>query len=168
MGARTFGGYDMMIAKFSRRKNIRRGCILRRSCFCRKPDPAAQVLCPVHRIWLQLADMARGGELLPPRMKHSFDSHLRDNLELAGISQPGRYSSHCFTRGATQEMQIAGNPDETLKRAGCWRGMDFRSYVDAQLTDALEISRLISRPSGPDSEGDPEAHTALACEDAIR
>ena len=158
----------MLIAKFSWRKNIKRGCILRRPCLCREPEPPAQVLCPVHRIWPQLADMARGGELLSPRLKHSFNRHLRANLALAGISQSDRFSSHCFRRGATQELQIAGNPDETLKRAGCWRGMGFRSYVDTQLTDALKISRLISRPTDSDSEDDPDAPTALACEDALR
>ena len=47
------------------------------------------------------------------------------NLALSGISQAGKYSSHCFRRGSTQELKISGNPDATLKRAGRWRGMGF-------------------------------------------
>ena len=158
----------MLIAKFSRRWNIRRGCILRIPCLCREPEPMARVLCPVHRIWPQQADRAQTGERLLPKLKHSPNRHLRANLAAAGISQSDRFSSHFFRRGATQELQIAGSPDEELNRAGCWRWMGCRSYIDTQLTDALEISRLISRPTDSDSDGGPDAPTAVACEDALR
>ena len=158
----------MLLAKFAWRKNMRRGCILRRPCLCGEPEPPARVLCPIHRIWPQPAARVRTGELLFPTPKYSCIRNLRANLALAGISQAGKFPSHCFRRGATQELQIAGNPDDTLKRAGCWRGMGFRSYIDTQLTDALKISRIISRPRDSGSDDDPDAPTRIACEDSLR
>ena len=40
--------------------------------------------------------------------------------------------------------------------------MRFRSYIDTQLTDSLKITRLISRPSDSDSDGDPDSPTNIA------
>ena len=167
-GVRIIGGCEVLLAKFSRRKNMNRGRILRRSCLCGEPEPMARVLFPPHRIWPQLADRFRTGGLLFPTPKYSSNRHLRANLAMAGISQAGKFPSPCFRRGAAQEMQISGNPDSTLKRAGRRRCMGFRGYIEAQLTDALEISRLISTPTDSDSDGGPDAPTNFACEDSLR
>ena len=156
-GVRNIGGGDMRIAKFAWAENIKRGCILRRPCIWPDAESLAMVLRPVHRIWPQLAAQTRTGELRFPSLRYSFNRHLRANLALAGIPQAGKYSSHCSRRGAAQELQIAGGPDEALKRAGCWRGMGSRSYIDPQLTYSLKISRLISRPTDSDSDEAPDS-----------
>ena len=167
-GVRIIGGSVMLLAKFARRKNMKRGCISRRPCLCGEPVPLARVLCPVHRIWPQLAGRIRTGELLFLTLKYSANRHLRANLALAGIPPADKSPPHCFRRGATHELQISGNPDSTMKSAGCWRGMGFRSYIDTQLTGALEISRLISRPADSDSDGDPDSTANFACEASLR
>lgn len=128
----------------------------------------ARALCPVHRIWPQLAGRIETRCLLFRASKYSINLQRRVNLALAGIPQAGKFHSQCFRRGATQELQISGNPDATLKRAGCWRGMGFRRYIDTQLTDALKIPRLISRPTDPDSDGGPDAPTNIARAGPIR
>ena len=84
------------------------------------------------------------------------------------ICEGDLYSSHCFRRGATQEIEIAGGPTDQIKGAGCWMGMGFRPYVDTQLTDALKVSRLIARPSKSDSEEGDESPALFAQEDSLR
>ena len=158
----------MLIAKFAWGGNTKRGFILRRPCLCQEAESIARVLCPVHRIWRQLAAQTRTGGLLFPSLRYSFNRHLRANLALAGISQEDQYSSHCPRRGATQELQISGNPDEALKRAGCWRGMGFRSYIDTQLTDALKISRIVSSLSDSESDDETRATLRLASDEGLR
>ena len=81
MVVRTLGGYDMLIAKFAWRGNIKRGCILRRPCLRRETEPLAQDLFPVHRVWPTLADSIREGELLFPRLKYPLARHLPRNLD---------------------------------------------------------------------------------------
>ena len=61
-----------------------------------------------------------------------------------------------FAGGATQELQLAGSPEHRIKSDGCWGGMVFRSYIDTQMTDALEITRLIIATVNSDSEDDTE------------
>ena len=55
-GARTIKGADVMVAKFPWRKNVRRGCILRRPCICGESTTMARVLCPVHCVWPLIRD----------------------------------------------------------------------------------------------------------------
>ena len=43
-GVRIIGGSEMLLAKFAWRKNMKRGCILRRPCLCGGPEPMARVL----------------------------------------------------------------------------------------------------------------------------
>ena len=63
---------------------------------------------------------------------------------------------------------MAGGPKDQIKAAGCWEGMGFRPYIDAQLTDALKISRLIARPSNSDSEEDFGAPVNIAQGTSLR
>ena len=82
---RIIGGNAMRLAKFAWRKNMKRGCIPRIPFLCGVAESIARVLWPVHRIWPQLADRIRTGDLLFRTMKCSFVRHLRANLALAGM-----------------------------------------------------------------------------------
>ena len=80
----------------------------------------------------------------------------------------GKYSPHCFRRGAKQELHIAEPPTDSIKRTGCWAGMGLRPYVDTQLTDALKISRLMTRITDSDSEADIADPENIAAETSLR
>ena len=76
---------------------------------------------------------------------------------------------HCFRRGATQEMQLAGNPEHRIKAAGCWAEMGFRSYIDTQMTGALKITRLlVSSLTNSDSDDDWEFPLLTSRADTLR
>ena len=51
----------------------------------------------------------------------------------AGYAGGGQYSTHCFRRGAAQELQIAESLTGSIKRTGCWAGVGFRPYIDTQM-----------------------------------
>ena len=75
-------------------------------------------------------------------------------MAAAGFPDGGRYATHCFRRGATQEPLLAGHPEHRTKRAGRWASLVFRSYIDTPMTDALKITRLLVSPTNSDSGGD--------------
>ena len=133
--------------------NIRHGCILRRPCLCSDLNVLARTLCPVHMIWPRVIERVRIGEFLFPDLSAAgFNKELRITMADAGYSYAAMFSSHCFRRGATQELQIAESPEATIKSAGCWRAAGFRAYVDTQMTDALKIARLVASAINSDSD----------------
>lgn len=50
-GIRAIQGSGMLLIKFSRRKNIKRGCIPRRPFLCDEPSTLARIFCPAHKLW---------------------------------------------------------------------------------------------------------------------
>ena len=48
IGSVSVGGEAFIVAKFSYRKNVPGGCILRRPCFCHMGNARATALCPIH------------------------------------------------------------------------------------------------------------------------
>ena len=147
---------------------MRHGCILRRPCLCDEKSPLARVLCPIHTIWPRIERRILPHDLLFPSIGNSFSKLLRINLADAGIQNADKFPSHCFRRGATQELQAPGGSPDTIKGAGCWHGMGFRSYIDTQLTDALKVSRIVANATNSDSEGDADIPTNFARGDPLR
>ena len=79
-----------------------------------------------------------------------------------------RFSPRCFRRGATQELKVDRSGDTQIKGAGRWGAMGFRAYSDTQLTDALEISRLVAKATTSDSEDDTGAPANVAFSESPR
>ena len=168
-GIRPFSGSSLLIAKFPKRGNLPRGCILRRPCLCGEASLLARAFCPAHQIWPRLRERAEVRGLFHRSLSASkFNMELRRGMLGAGYADGGKYSPHCFRRGATQELQIAESPTDSIKRTGCWTGMGFRSYIDTQLTDALKISRLMTRIADSDSDADIAAPGNMAAETSLR
>ena len=46
--------------------------------------------------------------------------------------------------------------------------MGIRGYSDTRLTDAMEISRLISRPTDSDNDGGPDSTVNFAIDGPLR
>ena len=90
------------------------------------------------------------------------------NLARAGIQNAGKFASHCFRRGDTRELQVSGCSSDTIKGAGCWRGMGLRSYIDTHLIDSLKVSRILANATNSDSEDDADIPTNFARCDPLR
>ena len=162
VGVLTVKGTPLFVAKFAWRKNMRHGCILRQPCLCGEKAPLARAHCPVHQIWPRIGQRALPHDLLFPSIGNSFNKLLRANLAQAGIRNAGKFPPHCFCRGATQELQVSGGFSDTIKGAGCWHGMGFRSYIDTQHTDALKASRILANATNSDSDDDADIPTNFA------
>ena len=87
---------------------------------------------------------------------------LKGSAAESGIDRGRLLSPHCFRRGATQNLPPGGASADSLKSAGRWVGMGFRSYIDAEMTDALKISRLITRLSDSESDDGQDGPTSVA------
>ena len=56
--------------------------------------------------------------------------------------------------GAIRKIQISGAPADLVHATSCCSGMGFRQYINTQLSNALEIARIVARPSNSDIEED--------------
>ena len=57
VGIRIFKGEPLLLAKFAWRKNLPRGCILRRPRLCNEKSDTTRVLCPIRMLWPRMADI---------------------------------------------------------------------------------------------------------------
>ena len=169
-GVRAIAGTPLLLAKFSWRENIRSGCIPRRPCLCDEKEELSQILCPIHMIWPRIvAGQPKRGLLSPSLTRPNSNRLLGRNMSPAGFPGAGRYSSHCFRMGATQELKLDGSSEHRIKSAGCWAAMGFRSYIDTQMTDAIKITRLIvSSITNSDSEDDGELPLRTSRKETLR
>ena len=169
VGVRVIGGRRFFLAKFPWRKNIRSGCILLLPCLCDETEELSRTLCPVHMIWPLIS---AGGEcrglLFPSLTRSNFDRMIRRNMTDACFPGGERFAPQCFRAGATQEILNAGNPEHRIKSAGFWAGMDFRIYIDAQMTDALGVARLVVSSINSDVEDDADFPIRTPRDDALR
>ena len=158
----------MLIAKFPRRKNIRRGCISRHPCRCDEGSSLARVLSPVHRVWprIILRTPARG--FLFHRLTATKSNiQLKRGSMASDLARGEKFASRCFRRGATQDLLTAGPATATSRGSGRRWGVGFKAYIDTQMADALKISPLLDKVSDSESETE-DGHSNLSGGDPIR
>ena len=168
-GIRIFKGEPLLLVKFEWRENLPHGCILRRPWLCNENSETARALCPIHMLWPRMAAKIDTHGLLSPSLTAAnFNRSLKESMTRAGYQSGAKYSSRCFRRGAAQELELDGSPNGAIKSAGCWRGMGFKSYIDAQVADALKITRLVSKASNSDSDDDPDSPANFPLGESMR
>ena len=122
---------EFLVAKFSTRKNIDSGCILKRPCFCRLGSDRAGFLCPVHALWPWIRRRTPCGQKLFRAVnRRNFNRFLKRTLGELGFPEAERYSSHAFRRGATQELRESGSGWPVIASMGVWNSPAFKGYVD--------------------------------------
>ena len=70
-GARISNGINALVIKFSIRKNIPGGCILRRPRSCTRKGPSRQPFCPINVLWKAIRKRTNPGEDLFPALSTS-------------------------------------------------------------------------------------------------
>ena len=115
----TIDGQPFLVMKFSFRKNLVYGCILRRPCFSSVRTQRAIALCPVHTFWPLIKARVRSGHLISPSMTwRNLNRIIKAALGRLLAPHSERYSSHAFRRGAAQELKETGSPGQSsLQRA---------------------------------------------------
>ena len=158
IGIRTFKETEVLVIKFSFRKNIRNGCILMRPCLCGAASETALELCPVHAIWPHIRDrVGAGGPLFPAYTANIFNRKLKQTMTALKYPEGGKFSSHAFRRGATQEIKNSGSTLATIVKSGTWLSACYRNYLDLSADEAINISTLLLETLGSDSEdSDPD------------
>ncbi len=84
--------------RLSSRKNMPRGCVLKRYCTCSEHCPDA--MCPVHELWNRFFAELEAGDA--PWASFSADhvtTKLRDTLAGLRVENAERFGTHDFRRG---------------------------------------------------------------------
>ena len=80
--------------------------------------------------------------------------------------QGRKYSPHAFRRGATEEIKNSGPTFATVIKSGGWAAAGYKSYLDLQADEAVNISKLLLDTTNSDSnDTDP---TDLPAEQKLR
>ena len=154
IGTATVGKEQFLVAKFSWRKIITHGCILRRPCFFELGAAYAN-LCPVHCFWPAVRRRVAPGRSLFRKVNvGNFYRMLKAVLANLLVPEASRYSSHGFRRGTAQELKEKGSPWTAAATAGLWNSAAFRGYVDMSRDVEQGVARLFG--VDPDSESDCE------------
>ena len=111
MAVRFVGGEPFLFTKFSWRKNLPSGCILRRPCFCNLTNRKAALIFPVHVFWqLIRCRVDTGKPIFSAVNRRNFNRIPKVVLAKLRIPEADRYSSHAFRRGISQELKESGPP----------------------------------------------------------
>ena len=155
IGVREMRGAQLLVIKFRFRKNLPGGCILRRPCIC-TPKRPVQLMCPIHVIWEHIRLAVRPGDPIFPKLSaRNFNPTLKRVFSRAKIPDAGRFSSHCFRRGATQAIKNGSSSATVLAGSGAWNSRAVLGYVDLTQDESAEISAALLDPSlSSDSEDD--------------
>ena len=119
IGVRLFEGIQLLVIKFSYRKNLPGGCILRRPCICTHQNPK-QPMCPIHVIWEHIRSAIRPGDpIFPSLSTRNFNPTLKRVFSRAHIPDAFSFSSHCFRRGGhanPEERRVFSHHTSWLRR----------------------------------------------------
>ena len=159
MGIRQHSDREMLVLKFSFRKNIRGGCVLFRPCLCSEKDQRARTLCPVHAIWPLIRLRTDAGEKIFPTFSPcGVNRTFKKVMTKMGYPDGPKYSSHAFRRGATQEIKDSGSTLALIITSGTWTHAGYKAYLDLQADFAINISRFVLDALGSGSEDDDADH----------
>ena len=143
------------MAKFSWRKNIKSGRVIRRPCYCTGDRPDARACCPAHVLWPALRQRVPPGKpLFTAANSRNSNRTLRVVVRRLLISASPRYSSRGFRLWEAQELKEVGPPRDVVATAGLWCSPDFRGYFD--LTAEVEHGVGSLFPAHSDSESDAD------------
>ena len=114
----TMDGHPYLVMKFSIRKNLVYGCIIRRPCFSVWTKQSL-ALCPAYTFWPLIKARVQSGHLLFPTItRRNLNRIIKAAHEKLADPHSERYSSHAFRRGSAQELQETGSPWAVVDSAG--------------------------------------------------
>ena len=149
----TLGDRPYLVLKFSFRKNLAYGCIIRRPCFCSMGTNRALALCPVRRFWPLIRDRVSSGRpLLLTVTRRNINRIIKDVIGNLAAHRSERYSSHALRPGSAQELKETGSPREVVASAGRRRPASLLSYVDTSADVETDMSNLLANPLLSESE----------------
>ena len=100
VGVRMVAGRPLFIAKFSWRKNLKHGCILRRPCLCDESSNLTRLLCPVHKLWPRMSrNIPVRGLIFPSLTASSFGRKLKSEMVRMGRKSGDSFFLSLFSTG---------------------------------------------------------------------
>ena len=107
--------------------------------------------CPVRAARPYIQKRAKRGNFISPSVTRSNINRIpKQTMILAGFDSGGLYSSRAFRRGATQAILASGSTLSAILTSGTWTAAGYRSYIDTQREEALNITRIIMEQANSD------------------
>ena len=102
---------------------------------------------PIRVFWEGVLTAAQPGDVLfPSLIRSNINRILKATLRRAGVSGGGRYSAHCFRRGAADELLRPGPSLATITKAGGWTSGGYKVYLDLHAEEGNQIRTISQRP----------------------
>ena len=125
--------------------------------FCKQSAREAHQLCPAHFFWPLITRRIRSGNKLSPIY---YDAKVNQTLKAVlgklQVVSTERYSSHCFRRGAANELKTKGSQRSTVISMGEWRSLAFLGYVDITPELDRDMAKLLMETDDLVSDLEPE------------
>ena len=143
------------MVKFSFRKNVPGGCVLRMPCFCNLGKARASSMCPVHIIRAAIRRRVPPAQLLFRSVNRgNFNRALNAAMAKLLAPEAHRFGPHGFRRGTAQDLMESGSPWAVVAAAGIWNSQDFWGYLDMSRDAEEGAMRLFDFDVDSDSDAD--------------
>ena len=126
-------------------------------------EPTSPTPIPPHIFWpLVKLRVETGALIFPGFTANRFNLSLKALIADIRFDRAQEYSSKAFRRGATNEISETGSTLAAVITSGGWAAADYKSYLDMQMDEALNISSLLVEAADSDSdETDEEPKTTI-------
>ena len=121
--------------RLARRKNLPRGSLLLRKCWCHR-SPST---CPVHVLGEWLMAQLPGAQPFMHVSGNNAIAELRRRLSAIGVPCASEYILQDFRRGHAQDLLMSGARLNVILAAGQWRSAAFLKYIDVAELEARAV-----------------------------
>ena len=143
IGVMTYNNKSLLVKKFAFRQNIRSGCILKRPGICQGRNKSlTRAWGPVHAGCPYIQKRAKPGNFISPSFtRANINRILKKTMTLVGLDSGGIYPPR-FSERSHAAIPAAGSTLRVVLTSGIWTESGYRTYIDAQLDEALNIARI--------------------------
>ena len=147
-----------MVIEFRFRKNVRGGCVLIHPRLCAETSEKARLISPTRKFWPLVAGTCDVNKpLFAKKNSNSANQQLKAAIMKLNYDQGRKYFPHAFRVGATEGVKDSGSTFATIIKSGTWTPAGYKSYIDVQADEAINISKLLIDTVNSDSDDtDPE------------
>lgn len=121
--------------RLARRKNMPRGSLLVRRCWCHR----SKATCPVHVLGAWLMQHPLGTQPFARLCAQKSINELRRRLAIVGVANSAEYILQDFRRGHAQDLVLGGARLNAILAAGQWRSAAFLKYIDVAELEARAV-----------------------------
>ena len=142
---------DELVLRLESRKNLQRGAVIRRCCWCHRHPKT----CPIHVLWHFFESLPDGMQPFLVVTKEKALLRLRNYMSLHGEKDAYSFRTQDLRRGHAADLKKNGASMDTIRGMGQWRSTDGpRPYMPWEEAERDAVAAAYGCPEAlSDSEG---------------